>query len=97
VYSVKRVHWLRARAQKDRWHEEVILVTYEMQWTVRYFLQRSKTWEAGAESVNVSAGAKAYALRQGSLWKNLADVADNVFKNTTHLYLSPYSIDVIIM
>ncbi|KAF8955608.1 hypothetical protein BDZ97DRAFT_1605370, partial [Flammula alnicola] len=25
-----RVHWLRARAQKQRWREELILVAYEM-------------------------------------------------------------------
>ena len=28
---VKRVHWLRARAQKDRWSEECMLVRYEME------------------------------------------------------------------
>ena len=41
---VRRVHWLRAQAQKMRWREEVTLLTYEMQWTVRYFIHKSKFW-----------------------------------------------------
>jgi hypothetical protein len=27
-----------------RWLEEVTLTTYEMQWTVRYFIHKSKFW-----------------------------------------------------
>jgi len=27
-----------------RWGEEVILTTYEMQWSVRYFIHKSKFW-----------------------------------------------------
>ena len=41
---VRRVHWLRARAQLMRWQEEVTLTGYEMQWTVRYFLYMSRKW-----------------------------------------------------
>jgi hypothetical protein len=41
---VRRVHWLRARAQLMRWREQVTLTTYEMQWTVAYFRHMSKKW-----------------------------------------------------
>lgn len=41
---VRRVHWLRARAQLMRWKEEVTLTTYEMQWTVKYFAFNSEKW-----------------------------------------------------
>ena len=41
---VRRVHWLRARAQLMRWQEELTLTGYEMQWTVRYFLYMSRKW-----------------------------------------------------
>ena len=90
--SVKRVHWLHARAQKHRWHEEVILVMYEMQWTVRYFLHRSQTWQKGAEGHTISASGQAYALRQSALWRKLADVADSVFHSMTKQYVSPVDI-----
>jgi hypothetical protein len=87
---VTRIHWLRARAQKDRWHEEVVLVTYEMQWTVRFFLHRTTKWEEAACTVAVSPGAKAYALRQAKMWKTLAESADKVFESTTCDYISPF-------
>ena len=35
--AVKWVYWLHAHAQKSCWYEEVILVEYEMAWTVNYF------------------------------------------------------------
>jgi hypothetical protein len=41
---VQRVHWLRARAQKNRWQEEFTLVKYEMEWTSRFFLYRAEEW-----------------------------------------------------
>ncbi|KAF8813481.1 hypothetical protein BYT27DRAFT_7084446 [Phlegmacium glaucopus] len=43
--SVQSSHWLGARAQKNRWKEEHILVGYEMEWSVRYFLYWEKVWE----------------------------------------------------
>ena len=92
ISTVKRVHWLRARAQKQRWHEEVILVTYEMQWTVRYFLNKSDMWKKGADCHTISPGGKAYARRQSTFWAGLTDVADRVFKNTTMQYRSPIDI-----
>ena len=87
---VKHVHWLRAQAQKNRWHEEVVLVTYEMQWTVRYFIDRRNKWKEGAECPTISPGAAAYASRQSNVWNDLADLADHVFKNTTIHYISPH-------
>ncbi|KAF8150124.1 hypothetical protein B0H34DRAFT_826383 [Crassisporium funariophilum] len=64
LLEFKHVHWLRARALNHRWHEEVVLVTYEMQWTVRYFLHQCKQWQEGADNPDVSAGARSYAVRQ---------------------------------
>ena len=33
-----------------RWEEEVTLTSYEMQWTVRYFLYMSRKWVTGTGS-----------------------------------------------
>lgn len=88
-FAVRRVHWLRARALNERWHEEKILVGYEMQWTVRYFLYKCKEWEEGRDTVGVSAGGKVYAARQARRWKAYAEAADTLFSRTTGHYLSP--------
>ena len=56
---VQRVHWLRGRAQRDRWAEEVILVTYEMQWTVRHFQHNAGIWQQRAGFTPAGAGLTA--------------------------------------
>ncbi|KAG1837769.1 hypothetical protein F4604DRAFT_1692091 [Suillus subluteus] len=39
-----RVHWLRTLALRDRWAEELLLVSQEMIWTVDFFLHKSQQW-----------------------------------------------------
>ncbi|PPQ92912.1 hypothetical protein CVT25_009177 [Psilocybe cyanescens] len=62
------VHWLRARAQKNRWNEEIILVEYEMIWTVRYFAHRREEWAKASDMANINPGPKAYACRRSHIW-----------------------------
>ena len=50
------VHWLRLQAQRNQWREEFLLVTYEMQWTVRYFIHHSQQWQSASESNNTLPG-----------------------------------------
>ncbi|KAG2030278.1 hypothetical protein BDR03DRAFT_878696, partial [Suillus americanus] len=38
------VHWLRAKALRDRWKEEILLVQLEMDWTCNYFLWKASQW-----------------------------------------------------
>lgn len=89
IFLVKRVHFLRARALRNRWNEEHVLLSYEMQWTVRFFLNKSKKWKVGADTSGISRGAKAYALRQESRWKRMAVESDKIFKNTSFQYVTP--------
>ena len=60
-----------------------------MQWTVRYFLYKSKTWKEGAQAQDISRGAMAYALRQESRWESMAMNSDIIFKNTSADYVTP--------
>lgn len=85
---VKRVHWLRARAHKERWHEEFMFVGYEMEWTVRYFTYKSHLW-SNAVCPDSVPGPAAYAKRQASMWYHLALFADRSFNNTNVDYKSP--------
>ncbi|KAG1828050.1 hypothetical protein DFJ58DRAFT_672439, partial [Suillus subalutaceus] len=39
-----RVHWLRAKALRDRWKEEMMLVQLEMDWTCNFFLWKATQW-----------------------------------------------------
>lgn len=89
-FKVKRVHFLRARAQKHRWDEEYILLNYEMQWTVRYFKNKSEKWNVAANYLDITSGAKSYALRQEFRWKRMAVKSDTIFKNTSSDYITPF-------
>ncbi|KAG2367604.1 hypothetical protein BDR07DRAFT_1246395, partial [Suillus spraguei] len=39
-----RVHWLCAKALKDHWSEEYLLVQHEMKWTCDFFLHKAEQW-----------------------------------------------------
>ena len=81
LYPVQRVHWLRARAQKNRWSEEFTLIQYEMKWTVNYFINLSDTWKTRAKATKQAGkhGAAAYANRQCSVWRAMAAAAEKSF------------------
>jgi hypothetical protein len=43
-FIVYRVHWLKAKARRDRWAEEVTLLVNEMDWTLGFFEHRASEW-----------------------------------------------------
>lgn len=67
--QVYRVNWLRAKARRERWKEEKILVKSEMKWTIAYFQYRAVKWEELVEDAGY--GAACYARRQASMWRGL--------------------------
>ncbi|KAG0696298.1 hypothetical protein DFH29DRAFT_768062, partial [Suillus ampliporus] len=38
------VHWLWTLALQDCWAEELLLVSWEMTWTVQFFIHKSQQW-----------------------------------------------------
>lgn len=98
--AVRRVHWLRARAQLMRWQEEVTLISYEMQWTVRYFLYKSREWAvrlpALAQTVSPTIGpdptlgAVAYIRCKQAMWHDLAEKGNKIFTAVNNAYISPF-------
>jgi hypothetical protein len=60
-----------------------------MQWTVRFFLRKAEQWREGADTPSISGGAKSYALRQESRWRDMARNSDKTFKNTSIDYVTP--------
>ncbi|PPQ76735.1 hypothetical protein CVT25_004546, partial [Psilocybe cyanescens] len=93
ILEFKRVHWLRARAQFQRWDEEKTLVSYEMQWTVSYFMKKSRSWKLaaagpGRDSAQLPPGVVAYAHRQSEIWHQLAIIADQSYQRSNPNYKS---------
>jgi hypothetical protein len=66
-----------------------LLVTYEMQWTVWYFMYHSERWQLASHSENTLPGPLAYANRQQALWRELACRADTAFTSANVDYISP--------
>ena len=68
---VYRVNWLRAKARHDRWKEELLIVRYEMKWTILWFKHQMKEWKdrlrRSVEEKKL--GHIAYAEKQVAMWK----------------------------
>lgn len=74
--QVHRVNWFRAKSRKDRWGEEYVMVTAEMDWTLASFRHKANTWRSRLRG---SPGHICYARRQISLWTRMADHASSRF------------------
>ncbi len=85
--SVQREHWLRARAQKNRWQEELILLKYEMEWTTRFFLHGAQKWQTWLKDTSLEMGARAYVARQAAQWLSLALDAEQFFVRVNREYV----------
>lgn len=90
TYIVNRVHWLQARAQRDRWREEFTLIGYEMQWTIRYYMHQSEVWQKRRRVAlnDNKPGAAAYAARKTRMWGDMAAAAEKKFLNVNSTYES---------
>ncbi|KIK18133.1 hypothetical protein PISMIDRAFT_110102, partial [Pisolithus microcarpus 441] len=74
-----RINWLKARARRDRWKEEVSLVRHEMLWTVLWFEYHKNMWEQRALQLT-EPGKEAYARKQMVLWSDFANKTRLMFQ-----------------
>ena len=67
--AVYRVHWLRAKAQKTRWIEELQCLLVEMESAVRYFRHQEKFWQEKEEFIEPQLQPRhaAWVARQGTM------------------------------
>ena len=77
--SVMRVNWLRAKARRDRWDEELQLVLKEMEWTVRGFESKGAEWTKLKKSHENERGLRQYAAKQEGMWLEMAQKAAETF------------------
>ena len=75
-HEVYHVHWLRAKARKNRWNEEIVLLEAETGWTRAFFRSKADEWNAlKKEAVEKGdRGLDCYAARQNDLYHKLADI-----------------------
>ncbi|KAI6040548.1 hypothetical protein EDC04DRAFT_2993623 [Pisolithus marmoratus] len=73
-----RINWLKARARRDRWKEEVSLVGHEMLWAGLWFEYHKKMWEKRALQLT-EPGKEAYANKQMGLWSDFVSKARLMF------------------
>ncbi|KAI6117657.1 hypothetical protein EDD16DRAFT_1707494 [Pisolithus croceorrhizus] len=74
-----RINWLKARARRDRWKEEVSLVRHEMLWTRLWFEYHKNMWEQRALQLT-EPGKEAYARKQMVLWSDFENKASLMFQ-----------------
>ena len=71
---VYHIHWLRVKSTRDRWMEEVEILTNEVEWTRNLFRHRANFWE-GLETKSWligDCGVACYSARQYDLYCKLA-------------------------
>ena len=66
-----------------------MLVRYEMEWTVHYFVHKSQFWQSAPGLDFDHTGRAAYAQQQVVMWDQLAHNTDHSFKNINKYYKSP--------
>ncbi|KAI0341039.1 hypothetical protein BDW22DRAFT_1333083, partial [Trametopsis cervina] len=74
----RRVVWLRAKARRDRWKEETVLIPFELECIARFYQHYRQIWTDRAEKIHQrgqGAGHAAYALRQARVWQRLEEHA----------------------
>ncbi|KAK7678294.1 hypothetical protein QCA50_018642 [Cerrena zonata] len=79
-----RVNWLRAKARRDRWAEELALTKAEMLWTRLFHLHRRDLWlHRAAEAESDHPRLRFYAHKQARTWDLLASQVDNAVLRMT--------------
>lgn len=80
-----RVNWLRTKARRDRWAEELKLVQNEMVWTVRGFRAKATEWRDLRRSCQNEPGLQQYAAKQQGMWSDMALKAANAFREEANV------------
>ncbi|KAF8259195.1 hypothetical protein EI94DRAFT_1707309 [Lactarius quietus] len=76
-----QVHWLRAKAQKMQWIEELQCLQVEMESAVRLFRHQEQVWHKKEAVINsfTQPGHAAWAARQCAMWRSMAIQAESKF------------------
>jgi len=89
--AVYRVHWLRAKAQKTWWIEELQCLQVEVESAVRFFQHQEQYWQGKQDLIEPQSqpGHAAWAARQSAMWHSMAMQADSRFNDLLNSYPPP--------
>ena len=93
--SVERVHWLRSKAQFERWMEEQDSIHNEAKWIPAYFHAKAETWRklmhtAAERSLK---GHQAYASYQMHAWEELSQSSAHSLTPITKSSIKHYKVE----
>jgi hypothetical protein len=73
VTIADRVQWFRARAQAQRWEEEVEILEEEFRRTIRSFERMAEVWRLLAKAPDMATGYSAYAFKHTQMFSEMAE------------------------
>ena len=97
--TVDRVHWLRAKAQFERWLEEQDSIHNEAHWVAAYFHYKADTWRKlmlVAADASLT-GHAAYASYQMHAWEELSQSSAKALSPITSTPLKHYKTESILL
>ena len=100
TYSlVERVHWLRAKAQFERWLEEQDSIHNEAHWAPAFFQSKAETWRQRMVSASKGSlkGHEAYASYQMGAWEGLSDNSKNALSVITGSPVKTYDVQSLLL
>ena len=97
--SVERVHWLRSKAQFERWMEEQDSIHNEAKWIPAYFHAKAETWR---KLMHIAAtgslkGHQAYASYQMHAWEELSQSSSHSLTPITKSPIKHYKVESILL
>ena len=97
--SVERVHWLRAKAQFERWLEEQDSIHNEAHWIPAFFTSKAETWQKllAFASQGSLKGHKAYASYQMYAWEELSNSSKKALSQITDTSLKHYDFESLLL
>ncbi len=97
--TVERVHWLRAKAQFERWLEEQDSIHNEAQWIPAYFHTRAESWRTlmAFAAQGSMKGHEAYASYQMNSWEELSRSAVKALSPIVSSPLKRFKVESILL
>ncbi|KDQ64025.1 hypothetical protein JAAARDRAFT_118788, partial [Jaapia argillacea MUCL 33604] len=88
-----RLHWLREKAMRDHWQEDLTFIINEMDWVCNYFNYHGDSWRRRAEHHSPTPGHEAYTACQCHMWYYFARTAHTQFEEAKLMHLHPILAD----
>jgi len=99
IHSVKRVHWLCAKAQFEQWLEEQQSIHNEAEWIPAWFHAKAETWKVLMDDAKQALlqGHLAYASGQMHTWEELSQSSMEALSPILHAPLKGYEVESVLM